>query len=98
MKKIKSKKMEKALQDALVKKAIGYESRETVEEYVSNEDVLTLTKRKVTIKQVPPDATALKTLLNLTNEKDTENELSELSDEELEEEKQRIINLLKGET
>ena len=97
MAKIKSKKMEKAIQEALLKRAMGYESKETVEEYVSQEDNLTLTKRKITIKQIPPDATALKALLNLTTENGEENSLSDLTDEQLEEEKLKIINQLKGE-
>ena len=95
MAKFKTKKMEKAIHDALIMRAMGYESTETVEEYVSQEDNLTLTKRKVTKKQVPPDTSALKTLYNIIqdNPKDT---LEDLTDEELEEEKNKILEMLKG--
>lgn len=96
-KKITSKKIEKVLKDALIKRAMGYESKETVEEYVSQDDSLTLTKRKVTIKQVPPDTSALKALFDLAVENDETDSLSRLTDEELEEEKNKILNLLKGE-
>ena len=95
-KKISSKKIEKVLKDALIKRAMGYESKETIEEYVSQEDELTLTKRKVTTKYVPPDTSALKALFELSNGGD-ELDLSNLTDEQLEEERIKIINTLKGE-
>ena len=51
--------------DVLVKKALGYDVKEVVEEYVSDEDgEIKLTKKKVTKKNVPPDLTALKILLD----------------------------------
>ncbi len=94
---MRTKKMEKAIKDALIKRAMGYESKETVEEYVSNEDSLTLTKRKVTIKQVPPDTSALKTLYGLIDASEKDNTILDLTDDELEEEKQKILDMLKGE-
>lgn len=52
-----------ALEDGLWKKAVGYESVETQEEYALVEGDLQLVKRKVIRKEVPPDITALKLLL-----------------------------------
>ena len=77
------------LEDALFKKALGYDSTETVEEYSANDGEVKLTKKKVTVKNVPPDVTALKILLD-KNEKP----VSEMTDEELEREKIRLIKIL----
>ena len=75
---------------ALVKKALGYDATEVVEEYVSDDaGEVKLTKKKVTKKNVPPDLTALKMLLD-----QTEVAVSEMTDEQLEEEKQRLLKLL----
>ncbi len=77
--------------DALIKKALGYDATEIVEEYVSGEEgEIKLTKKKVTKKNVPPDITALKILME-NNEKSVES----LTDEELENEKKRLLELLK---
>lgn len=79
------------LKSVLMKKAFGYDVQETVEEYVSGDDGdVKLSKRKVTVKPVPPDVTALKLLISGGEEK----ELSEYTDEELETEKDRLINML----
>ena len=44
------------LHSALVKKALGYDYKEVVEEYVSGEEgEVRLAKKKVTKKNVPPD-------------------------------------------
>ena len=76
--------------DALIKKALGYDATEIVEEYVSNDDgEIKLSKKKVTKKNVPPDLTALKMLLN------DDDDLKTMSDEELEKEKIRLLKLLK---
>ncbi|MBQ3492604.1 MAG: hypothetical protein IJA88_00685 [Clostridia bacterium] len=76
---------------ALVKKALGYDYKEVVEEYVSGEDgEVKLTKKKVTKKNVPPDITAIKILLEETPP------LSDMTDEELQEEKQRLLKLLEN--
>lgn len=95
-KKMNSKKLTSALKEVLLKKAMGYTSSETIEEYLSNENQLTLTKRKVTTKEIPPDPTALKTLLEICSEQ-PESSLANLTDDQLEEEKQKIIEKLKGE-
>lgn len=79
------------VKQALIKKALGYDAKEVVEEYVQNsEGEVQLTKRKVTTKSVPPDVQALKLLL----EDDAQKPIIEMSDEELESEKQRLLKLL----
>ena len=77
--------------DALIKKALGYDATEVIEEYVTgDEGEIRLTKKKVTKKNVPPDMTALKILLD---ESDTP--ISQMTDQQLKEEKDRLLNLLK---
>ncbi len=85
-----------SIERALIKKALGYEAREVVEEYASDEEGEKLTKRKVTVKDVPPDLTAAKILLE--NFEDKARPLSSLSDAELQEEKMRLLALLKEKT
>ena len=88
---------EDSVKDALKKKAFGYDTEETVDEFAYKEGEEILAKKKVTKKNVPPDITAIKMLL----EEDVD--LSEMTDEELEKEKIRLLKLLekmniKGET
>lgn len=77
---------------ALVKKATGFEAQETIEEFAELDGEMKLLKRKVTTKVVPPDVSAVKLLIEL---EDGEKDIFSLSDEELEAERERIINLLK---
>ena len=49
-----------------------------------------MVKRKVVIKPVPPDVSALKLLVEIDDDKD----ISNLTDEELEKEKLRLIETL----
>lgn len=90
--KIKHKKTIKTQSDfksALIKKALGYDYKEIVEEYVSSDEgEVKLAKKKVTKKNVPPDITALKLLL------DSQTPISQMSDEQLEQEKKRLLKLL----
>ena len=59
------KKLDKTdLEQALIKKALGYDATEVVEEYVGDGDEIKLSKKKVTTKNVPPDMSALKLLLD----------------------------------
>lgn len=53
----------KQLTDSVLKKAAGYESVETQEEYALVEGDMMLVKRKVITKDVPPDLAALKLLM-----------------------------------
>ncbi|MBO5772494.1 MAG: hypothetical protein J6R37_01670 [Clostridia bacterium] len=75
----------------LVKKAKGYSVKEKVDEYVCDSDGnLKLTKRKVTTKHLPADLGALKILV----EQDSVQSVEDLSDENLQAEKVRLLNLL----
>lgn len=80
----------KKLKAALIKKALGYESVEVIEEYGDTEGEVKLLKKKVTKKDVPPDVTALKLLI----ESDKESTVESMTDEELEQEKERLYTLL----
>lgn len=77
-----------AVIEAVRKKAIGYESREIAEEYAIVDGVETLIKRKVSIKENPPDISALKMLLELSPPDES------MSESELKREKIRLIKLL----
>ena len=92
---VKSKKTESNsdFKEALIKKALGYDVKEIIEEYVEGDNgEIKLTKKKVTIKNVPPDVTAIKYLLD-----DSDISLDKLTDEELEEEKNRLLSLIRYE-
>ncbi|MBR2377619.1 MAG: hypothetical protein IKA85_07640 [Clostridia bacterium] len=76
---------------ALLKRAVGYEAQEVTEEYTDDgEGGVKMVKRKVVSKNVPPDVSAVKLLVELSDEEDVKN----LSDEELENEKLRLLKLL----
>lgn len=75
----------KNLLKTLEKKAKGFSADEITEEYVVDEDgKLVLSKRKVISKYYPPDTGAIKSVMDM-------DELSVLSDEELENEKKRLL-------
>ena len=74
----------KSIIDALQKKALGYSTEEIIEEYSLDENNNErLLKKKVTKKNVPPDITAVKVLLEIFNEQ-LEDDFKNLTDEELE--------------
>lgn len=76
----------------MIKRAVGYDSTEITEEYQEDSDGnVRMTKRKVVSKNVPPDVSALKLLVEL----DDVGNLSNFTDEELEKEKQRLLSELK---
>ena len=79
-----------AVLDALYKKAVGFTAEEVTEEYQETEGDVKLVKKKITKKVVPPDITALKMIM----ENDTDN-VKSMTDEELENEKQRLLQILK---
>lgn len=85
---------EEEIKNALLKKALGYESDEIVEEYTTDENGNSiLSKRKITKKFNSPDINALRFLLeqsDLSND-----EISKMSDKQLLQEKQRLLQLLK---
>ena len=81
---------DKEVKAALVKKALGFDATEIVEEYVSDEQGdIRLSRKKITTKNVPPDVTALKMLLE-----DDAAPVIKMTDDELEEEKARLLELL----
>lgn len=86
---------EKLIKDALIRKAMGYEAKESLEEYsLDGEGKEVLVKKKVSKKYFPPDMTALKLLI----EKFFPNldiDLSSLTDEELTAERDKILKMLK---
>lgn len=85
---------ENEIKQALLKKALGYESDEIIEEYCTDENGNpVLSKRKITKKFTPPDITALKFLLEQSDLSD--DEISKMTDEELLREKNRLLQLLK---
>ena len=77
---------------ALIKKAVGYSAKETVKEYqITDGGEEVLIKKKVSQKVVPPDIHAAKMLMDSFEKR----ELTELSDDELKTEKERLLQLLK---
>ena len=84
-------KTRRKIEKALVQRAIGYDTQETIEEFSESEEELRLTKRKVTTKSVPPDISAAKLLFDMGV---GEEDISNVSDAELEEEKNRLLKLL----
>ncbi|MCH5162484.1 MAG: hypothetical protein J1G38_03225 [Clostridiales bacterium] len=79
--------MNDEIMEAVKKRAQGYSSVETVEEYAVVDGTLELVKKRVTTKDVPPDMTAAKILLDGEG-------METLTDEELEAEKERLIREL----
>lgn|SRR5574344_2008356 len=86
-------KIKEKIQKSLLKKAFGYRYNETILEYSIDENGENLTKKKVTTKDVPPDITAVKLLLDTFNVA-TPKDLSSLSDEELKKEIEDAMKIL----
>lgn len=84
--------MNEELLRMLYKKATGYTVQEVVEEY-SGDDPSTVIKRKVSNKYIPPDLTALKMYTELTCK---DNPFVDMSDEDLQKEKTRLLAELKA--
>ena len=81
------------IEKALLKRAIGYSSKEITKEYQINEGEEVLVRKKVAVKNVPPDISAAKILLEAF---DRAADLNSMTDEELEAEKKRLMGLLKN--
>lgn len=73
---------------ALEKRAYGYDAEEVVEEYALDGGEERLVKRKVTKKNVPPDLSAIRMLMD-------GGAAEEMSDEELMREREKLLSLLK---
>ncbi|MBO5776510.1 MAG: hypothetical protein J6V83_03410 [Clostridia bacterium] len=81
------------LLESLYKRAEGYSVEETVTEFVYEEDgSKRAVREKTQNKYMPPDVTAAKFYLEFM---DFKSELDNMSDEDLENEKMRLIALLK---
>ena len=76
--------------EAVKRKAIGYTTTENVEEYSLVDGELSIVKRKITQKEVPPDIAAVKFLID-----ENIDSYSEMTEDELLSEKNRLLNLLK---
>ena len=93
MKKTKQMPPKDAIEQALLKKALGYECDEIIEEYAKDEDgCLVLIKKKVTKKHISPDIPAAKMLLEQLET--TQDKYLTMTDQQLLEEKMRLIKLL----
>lgn len=82
--------MEEDLMGALKKCAVGFGASEVVEEFTVEDGELKLVKKKVTRRDIPPDLKAVKLLMEERNP-------CSLTDDELENEKQRLLNMLNKE-
>ncbi len=91
---MEKEKWKQKVSEALLKVAQGCAVAEVVEEYVEVDGEMKLTKKKKTKKEIPPDLKALQLLL----EEEGETGVRSMSDEELETEKQRLMELLKSKT
>jgi N-acetylglutamate synthase/N-acetylornithine aminotransferase len=88
---------EERIRKALLKKALGYSADEVVEEYATDDDGATkLIKKKVTKKHFSPDISAIKVLFEKYYKTYVE-ELADMSDQELEKEKERLLQIIKEE-
>ena len=87
---------EDQIRNALLKKALGYNADEIIEEYAFNDDgELKLSKKKVTKKHYAPDISAVKVLLERYY-KTYEERVSMMNDEELYRQRAELEELLKG--
>ena len=84
------------IDEAILRKAVGYDVQEIVEEYSGENELI---KRKVSSKHMPPDMSAIKTVLDI---KGQEKDFVNMSDEELEQLKTKLLgqltDLTKGES
>ena len=89
---MENQKKQKQVEKALLKKALGYQAKEVVEEFLADNENGTevLVKKKCTTKHMPPDVTAIKILLSYYDEKTFE-ELENMTDEELLAEKNKLL-------
>lgn len=82
----REKNKETQINEALLKVALGFQVAEVTEEYSEVDGAMKLTKRKRIKKDVPPDLKAVQLLLA-----ETGTGYSAMSDEELEQEKERLL-------
>lgn len=75
--------------EKLIELVKHYNVKEVIEEYTEVDGDMGLLRQKVIIKNVPPDITAVKMITNNTKE------ANKLRDDEFEEEKQKLLKILK---
>jgi 5-bromo-4-chloroindolyl phosphate hydrolysis protein len=92
-KEIEFSKYKNKIEKSLLKKAFGYNYKEVIEEYSVDDDGQRLTKKKVTTKNVPPDISAVKFLLEELNVSSCA-DLTTLTDDELKTEIKRAMDIL----
>lgn len=96
MKKIKSS-PKQVIEEALLKKALGYDCDEVIEEYAIDEDGNEkLLKKKITKKHMSPDIPAAKILLEQYSN-NSQSKYENMTEEELRQEKMNLIKLLQNE-
>lgn len=80
---------------AMQSRARGCESKEVIEEYAIDEEQkdVKLIKKKITTKYLPPDVSAAKMCLGMTQE--NLGIYQDMTDEELFAEKKRLLSMLK---
>lgn len=84
------------LKKSLIKKARGFILEEVVEEYCKDDNnKMVLSKKKVTTKEIPPDTASIKFLIEY--EALGKDRFSNMTDDELLLEKERLLKLLKEE-
>ena len=84
--------MREDVEKAIVRKALGYEAEEVVEEFDRENELI---RRKVTTKHYPPDMSAVKVMAEL---RVGEDDIDRLSDAELEKLKTKLLLQLKDMT
>lgn len=90
--KIVKTKKKNEFEQVLIKKALGYDATEVIEEYSAGEEgEIKLIKKKITKKNVPPDLSALKMLLESQNLS-----VTQMTDEELLLEREKLLSELKN--
>lgn len=87
---MENEKEKEKLDKALLKVALGYSLAEVTEEFAQVDGELKLMKRKQTKKDIPPDIKAMQLIFSSHGGAGLES----MSDEELEEEKKRLLAVL----
>lgn len=86
------------IEQALFKKAMGYDFEESVEEFCLDEEngKYKPIKKRVSKKHMPPDIPAMKALLSMSENQNNKYDL--MTEEELLKERTRLLNELMEET
>lgn len=77
------------IKQALLKKCLGYNTKEIVEEYVVENKEVKLTKKKITKKHIPADISAMKLYFDYFNE--GASVFENMTDSELDQEAVKLI-------